>query len=160
MANWCNNTVVFEGKPEAIEQIQQLFKAMAKKQEEENCGQLPDFVDNANGGYFFGIYQDDDVTGVFQYDTKWSPNTDILQKIAERYEVDYVQDYEELGCLVFGKATFSDKLLTDIYLDDEDFEKYKYEEETDTYHFEGRNYESDYEILEILLECKIKSQQL
>jgi len=32
MANWCSNTVVFEGEPEAIEQIQQLFKSMAEKQ--------------------------------------------------------------------------------------------------------------------------------
>lgn len=53
MPNLCNNTVVFEGKPEAIEQIQQLSKTMAKKQQEENCGQLPDFVTDDNGGYFF-----------------------------------------------------------------------------------------------------------
>ncbi len=159
MANWCNNTVVFEGKPEAIEQIQQLFKAMAKKQEEENCGQLPNFVDNSNGGYFFEISQDDDTTGIFHYQTKWSPNTEILQKIAERHKVDFVLYYEELGCLVFGKATFSNRLLTDIYLDDEDFDTYKYDEENDTYHFEGDTYESDYEILETLLERKIENYQ-
>lgn len=159
MANWCSNTVVFEGKPEAIEQIQQLFKSMAEKQQEENCGQLPDFVEDSNGGYFFDIHQDDDVTGIFQYETKWSPNIVEVQKIAEHYKVNFTQDYEQLGNCVCGRATFSDRLLTDIYLDDEDFDKYEYDEENSVWHFEGETYESDYEILEILLERKIENYQ-
>lgn len=159
MANWCSNTVVFEGEPEAIEQIQQLFKAMAEKQEKENCGQLPDFVADSNGDYFFDIYQDDDVTGIFQYETKWSPNIEVVQAIAEHYNVNFTQDYEELSNGVCGRAIFSDKLLTDIYLDEEEFEQYEFDEETDTYHFEGEEYESDYEILETLLERKIAIHQ-
>lgn len=159
MANWCSNAVVFEGEPEAIEQIQQLFKAMAEKQEKEECGQLPDFVEDSNGGYFFDIYWNEGDTGIFQYETKWSPNTEVLKKIAEQYNVNFSQDYEEMGNLVYGRANYSDKLLTDIYLEDEDFEKYQFDEETDTYHFEGETHESDYEILEILLERKIENQQ-
>ncbi|MGJ1314869.1 hypothetical protein [Sphingobacterium multivorum] len=155
MANWCSNTVVFEGEPKAIEQIQQLFKSMAEKQQEENCGQLPDFVSDSNGGWFFDIYQDDDVTGIFQYETKWSPNIEAVKAIAEYYLVDFIQDYEEMGNGVYGKAIFSDKLLTDIYLEDEDFEQYEFDEETDTYSFEGENYESDSEILEMLLTRKL-----
>jgi hypothetical protein len=160
MANWCSNAVVFEGKPEAIEQVQQLFKVMAEKQEKEECGQLPDFVEDSNGGYFFDIYCNEGDTGIFQYETKWSPNTEVLKTIAELYKVDFVQDYEELGNCVYGRATFSDKLLTDIYLEDEDFEAYQFDEETDTYHFEGETHESDYEILETLLERKIENHQL
>ncbi|PZP42061.1 MAG: hypothetical protein DI598_17385 [Pseudopedobacter saltans] len=159
MSNWCSNTVVFEGEHEAIEQIQQLFKSMAEKQQEENCGQLPDFVEDSNGGYFFDIYQDDDVTGIFQYETKWSPNIEVVQAIAEHYNVSFTQDYEEMGNCVYGRATFADKLLTDIYLDDEEFEQYEFDEKTDTYHFEGEEYESDYEILETLLERKIANHQ-
>ncbi|TWI18862.1 hypothetical protein [Sphingobacterium siyangense] len=158
MANWCNNTVVFAGKPEAIRQIQQLFKEMAEQEQKEGCGQLPDFVADSNGGYFFGIYQDYDNTDTFQYETKWSPNTEVLQKIAEHYKVDFTQDYEELGNCVFGRATFSDRLLTDIFLEYEDFEQFEFDEETDTYQFEGEEYESDYEILETLLERKIENQ--
>ena len=159
MANWCNNAVVFEGKPEAIEQIQQLFKAMAEKQKKEECGQLPDFIEDSNGGYFFDIYWNEGDTGIFHYETKWSPNTEVLKKIAEQYKVDFVQGYEELGNGVYGRTIFSDKLLTDIYLEDVDFEQCEFDEETDTYHFEGNAYESDYEILENLLERKIKNQQ-
>ncbi|RRJ92757.1 hypothetical protein EG240_01695 [Paenimyroides tangerinum] len=159
MANWCSNTVVFEGEPEAIEQIQRLFKSMAEKQQKENCGQLPEFIQDSNGGYFFDIYQDDDVTGIFQYETKWSPNIEVVQAIAEHYNVNFTQDYEELSNGVCGRAMFSDKLLTDIYLDEEEFEQYEFDEETDTYHFEGEEYESDYEILETLLERKIAIHQ-
>lgn len=56
---------------------------------------------------------------------------------------------------MYGRVTFTDKLPTDIYLDDEDFEQYQFDEETDTYSFEGEIYDSDCEILETLLERKI-----
>ena len=158
MANWCSNTVVFEGEPEAIEQIQQLFKSMAEKQQEENCGQLPDFVEDSNGGYFFDIYQDDDATGIFQYETKWSPNIEVVQAIAEHYNVSFTQDYEELGCLVYGQAIFEEGILTDTCLDSQDFDSYELDEETDTYHFEGTEYDSEWEILDTLLERKSENQ--
>ena len=155
MANWCSNMVVFEGNPEAIEQIQQLFQTMKGREEKEEQGQLPDFVPNTNGGYFFNIYWNDGDKGIYQYETKWSPNIEVLKTIAEQYQIGLIQNYEEMGNLVYGRATFSDKLLTDIYLEDEDFEKYQFDQETDTYHFEGKKYDSEWEILETLLEQKI-----
>ena len=159
MANWCSNTVVFEGTPEAITAIQELFQSMKEKEEKTEQGQLPEFMEDTNGGYFFNIYWSEGDKGQFQYETKWSPNIEIVQRIAEYYQVDFVQDYEEMGNLVYGRATFSDKLLTDIYLEDKDFNNYQFDEETDTYHFDGNAYESDYEILENLLEWKIKIQE-
>ena len=132
---------------------------MKEKEEKTEEGQLPEFISKDNGGYFFNIYWNDGDEGEFQYETKWSPNMEIIQKIAEHCEVNFTHDYEEMGNLVYGRATFYDKLLTDIYLEDEDFEQYEFDEETDTYHFEGETYERDYEILETLLERKIKNQQ-
>lgn len=159
MANWCSNTVVFEGEPEAIKQIQQLFQAMKAKEEKDEQGQLPDFVPDTDGGYFFNIYWNEGDEGIYQYETKWSPNTEVLKNIAEYYKVDFVQDYEEMGNLVYGRTTFADKVLTDIYLDDEEFEQYEFDEETDNYQFEGETYDSDCEILETLLERKITNHQ-
>ncbi|OYD40849.1 DUF1281 family ferredoxin-like fold protein [Sphingobacterium cellulitidis] len=156
MANWCSNTIVFGGNEEAIKQIEQLFETMKRKEQQTNQGQLPDFVTDKNGGYFFNIYSNEDDIGIFQYETKWSPNIEIVQKIAAYYQVNFVQDYEEISNLVYGRATFTDKLFTDIYLDDEDFKQYQFDEETDTYSFEGELYESDCEILETLLERKIR----
>ena len=155
MANWCSNTVVFEGEPEAIEQIQQLFKTMTEKQQQENCGQLPEFLDDTNGGWFFDIYQNDDVIGIFQYETKWSPNIEIVQRIAERYGVKFTQEYAEVGNQIYGKATYLEGILDDVCLSDEDLEQYHYDEETDRYYFENEEYESDCEILEMLLTRKL-----
>ena len=155
MTNWCSNTVLFEGRPEAITAIQEVFQMMKNKEETSEQGQLPDFITEDNGGYFFNIYWNEVDEGVLQYETKWSPNIEIVQKIAEYYQVNFVQDYEEMSNLVYGRATFSDKLLTDIYLEDEDFDNYQFDEETDTYHFEGKEYDSEWEILETLLERKI-----
>ena len=56
MANWCSNTVVFEGKPETITAIQELFQSMKEKEEKSEEGQLPKFISKDNGGYFFNIY--------------------------------------------------------------------------------------------------------
>ncbi|KQB98918.1 MULTISPECIES: hypothetical protein [Bacteroidota] len=155
MANWCSNTVVFEGKPEAITAIQELFQSMKEKEEKTEEGQLPEFMEDTNGGYFFNIYWNEGDEGQFQYETKWSPNIEIIQKISEYYQVDFVQDYEEMGNLVYGRATYRDGILSDIFLGGDDFETYEQDEETDLYHFEGEEYESDYEILETLLERKI-----
>ncbi|WP_395763082.1 hypothetical protein ACH34F_08015 [Elizabethkingia anophelis] len=155
MANWCSNTVVFEGKPETITAIQKLFQLMKKEEEETEEGQLPEFISKDNDGYFFNIYWNEGDEGQFQYETKWSPNIEIIQKIAEHYDVNFTHDYEEIGNLVYGRATFFDKVLTDIYLEDEDFEQYNFNEETDTYHFEGKTFDSDCGILETLLERKL-----
>ena len=70
--------------------------------------------------------------------------------------MNFVQDYEEIINLVYGRVTFTYNVRTDIYLEDEDFEQYQFDEETDTYSFEGEIYDSDCEILEILLKRKIR----
>lgn len=81
MPNWCSNTVVFEGEPEAIKKIQQLFQSMAEKEKVQEKGQLPDFV-TQDSGHFFDIYFEEENTTVFQYQTRWSPNLEIVQEMA------------------------------------------------------------------------------
>jgi hypothetical protein len=76
------------------------------------------------------LYFDNEETTVFQYQTRWSPNIEIIQEIAEYYKVDFVQDYEEMGNLIYGQAIHHNEILQDIYLEDEDFEQYEYDEET------------------------------
>ena len=156
MANWCSNTVAFEGNETALEQIKLEFRKMMTKEEKENCGQLPEFISENNRGYFFDIVWEE-IDSIFNYQTKWSPNTETLMQIAKRFKVDFIHDFEEMGNLIYGRTIFSDNELTAIYLEDEDFEKYQYDEETEIYHFEEKTYDNDYEILEILLERKIKT---
>lgn len=152
MANWCSNVVWFEADETTMQKIKEMFLQMAKKEKETNCGQLPSFIAD-DGDWFFNIRWE--AEDVLYYDTKWSPNTEIVREIADYYKVRFTQDYEELGCLVFGRAIYANGVLTDTCLDSEDFEAYETDNETGYYLFEGETYESDYEIHETLLERKI-----
>ena len=158
MANWCSNSVAFEGNETALEQVRLEFIKMQILENEENCGQLPEFILDKKRGYFFDILLEDGGC-IFNYQTRWSPNTEVLTQIAERFNVDFILDYEEIGNQIYGVSVYSNNELTEICLEEEDFEQYDYNEETDTYFFEEKNYESDYEILEILLKRKIKNVQ-
>ena len=159
MANWCSNSVAFEGNETTLEQLRLEFIKMQIRENEENCGQLPEFISDKNRGYFFDILLEDGGC-IFNYQTRWSPNTEILLQIAEHYKVDFIYNYEEIGNQIYGVAVYSNKELTEICLEEEDFEQYSYNEETDTYTFEEENYESDYEILETLLKRKIKNYKI
>ena len=158
MANWCSNSVAFEGNETALEQVRLEFIKMQILENEENCGQLPEFILDKKRGYFFDILLEDGGC-IFNYQTRWSPNTEVLTQIAERFNVDFILDYEEIGNQIYGVSVYSNNELTEICLEEEDFEQYDYNEETDTYFFEEKNYESDYEILEILLKRKIQKIQ-
>lgn len=155
MANWCNNVVWFEANETTMQKIKEMFLLMAQKEKETDCGQLPPFITN-DGDWFFAIRWE--AEDVLYYDTKWSPNIEIVQQIADHYNVDFTLDYEEVGCLMYGKATYADGILTDTYLEQADFDTYQSDEETDTYLFEGETYDSEWEILETLLERKIANR--
>ena len=158
MANWCSNSVAFEGNETALEQVRLEFIKMQILENEENCGQLPEFILDKKRGFFFDILLEDGGC-IFNYQTRWSPNTEVLTQIAERFNVDFILDYEEIGNQIYGVSVYSNNELTEICLEEEDFEQYDYNEETDTYFFEEKNYESDFEILEILLKRKIQKIQ-
>ena len=158
MANWCSNSVAFEGNNTALEQVRLEFIKMQLRENKESCGQLPEFISDKNKGYFFDVSLENGGCN-FNYQTRWSPNTEILLLIAEYYKVDFIYYYEEIGNQIYGVTVYSNNELKEICLEEEDFEQYDYHEETDTYTFEEENYESDYEILEILLKRKIENYE-
>ena len=89
MANWCSNSVAFEGNEIALEHVKLEFIKMQLRENEENCGQLPEFISDKNRGYFFDILLEDGDC-IFNYQTRWSPNTEILLQIAEYFKVDFI----------------------------------------------------------------------
>lgn len=159
MANWCSNTVTFTGNEETTDKILQLFTTMMEQENKSKEGQIPDFVQEKSG-FFFEIYQNEADQCTFQYETKWCPNIEVLYLISEHYNAEFVLEYAELGCCIFGRTTHQNQVLDDVCLDFSDFDKYQYYEETDTYQFEGEAYDSDMEILEILLKRKINEETL
>jgi len=150
MANWCSNTVMFTGEQSQLVELEKLFNEMAEKERTENKGQVPPFIEE-DGNWLFEITWDFDT---LNYETKWSPNIELIQEVAMHYGVGFVYGYCETGNGIFGEATFENGELQDIYLEPSDFEQYEFDDETNTYTFEGETYESDLEIMEILLDRK------
>jgi hypothetical protein len=98
----------------------------------KKTGTTSEFISDKNRGYFFDILLEDGDC-IFNYQTRWSPNTEILLQIAEHFKVDFIYNYEEIGNQIYGVAVYSNNELSEIYLEEEDFEQYDYHEETDTY---------------------------
>ncbi|PWN64115.1 DUF1281 family ferredoxin-like fold protein [Chryseobacterium viscerum] len=152
MADWCYNNVLFEGEYLLILQIKELFVLMAEKEKQEKKGQLPDWI-KADEGYFFDICWDECDT--LTYQTKYRPNINRLAEIANEYDCHFECQYEELANGRYGKATYIEGIFEHIYLEAKDFQKIHFDENTDQYHFEGETYESQNDLLEMMLERKI-----
>lgn len=159
MANWCSNRVEFAGDGKALQEVHEFFVSMQNEEEATGNGQLPDFMET-DSGYFFSLYRNEGEVGMFEYETRWSPNTDVLKVIAERFGVGFTHYYEEIGNCIYGVTEYKDGDETETDLDFEDFDRYEYSEDDGLYYFEGDTYESDYEILEILLERKLHTQNI
>lgn len=151
MANWCLNTVRFEADETVLDKIRLLFIEMAEQEILTNKGQLPAFY-SADTGYLFEIdCQDTQLT----YLTKWSPNLLVMVAVAHYYGAEFLYNYEELNMGIYGVAIYRKGVLKDIYLEPEDFGLYEYDEQNESYVFEGENYRQDWDILEILLQRKV-----
>ena len=158
MANWCNNKVTFTGNREVLDKVSNVFQEMIEKETKGNIGQLPDFVKSKNG-YFCEIYRSETDECSFHYETRWSPNIEALWIVANHYDVGFVLDYEESGCMVFGKTICENQILQDYFLNQCDFQDFIYNVDTDCYEFEGENYDYKKEIVRILLDRKINSNK-
>lgn len=153
MANWCYNTVQFDCDARTMKKLETLFGKLAKREQMDGCGQLPDFSKQQDG-WLFSIRWEDDT---LYYETQWSPNIGVMREIADHFGAGFIHEYEESNMWIFGRAIYQEGVLTEIGLDDSDFDQYDCDEETGIYLFEGREYENSYEILETLLDRKQQS---
>lgn len=146
MANWCMNYLTVSG--ERSGEFGELLKSLEDASTDE--GQVIDFIDKGDiDGYFFDIYIDE--YGV-SYQTKWSPNINVLIKCAEHFGIDFELDYEEPGCLLYGQYKYEDGVLYGRQLGVFECEW----EDTDDggYSYHGELFESRTEITDMLLEKK------
>ncbi len=148
MANWCFNTVTFQGNDVQIDSIQNLISNMRKQYMTTNQGQLPSFIDKQTE-FFFDMEMTDNV---LYYVTKWSPNLETMKDVADHFEVGFTFRYEETANGIYGEAVYKDGQLRYIALEIDDFAKYSFDEANECYLFEGDSYENDSDILELLLD--------
>lgn len=159
MANKCNNKVRFFGTDENLKLVSNLFEQMISKQSINGSGQMPDFIESKYG-VFFEIFVEVEQEYFYNYETRWSPNTEILCLIANHFDVGFESEYEEYGCKIFGKSVYKDQNLEDLRLSLNDFNAISYNEESDKFEFEGNEYGDDYEIVKILLDRKLSNNNL
>lgn len=125
---------------------------MAEKEILENKGQLPAGFEGSSG-YLFEIQMWE---GQLSYLTKWSPNIEVITFVAKQYGAEFIYNYEELAMAIYGVAFYRNEQLQDICLAEEDFKCYQYNETDENYTFEGEVFQDDWEIMEILLQRKVK----
>ncbi|WP_430981168.1 hypothetical protein [Sphingobacterium kitahiroshimense] len=70
--------------------------------------------------------------------------------MADRYQVGFIHHYRELGREIFGQANYDRRVLEDVRLDKEDFEK----AEQSGVEFDEPIYGIDIEFLQHILEQK------
>lgn len=148
MPNWCSNFILTGNQD-----VKDVFEELIKNQAESGNGETLDWFEDDR--YLFDIYIEGDC---IYFSTKWSPALKTGEALAKLFNTEIVLGYDEPGNLVYGKAIFNSKgEIKDYYLSDLDFNKYDYDEDKDCYIYEGEEYESDYEIKEILLEKRINN---
>jgi hypothetical protein len=100
MPNCCSNSVRFIGSPGAVEEVRQLFSDIEDKQAQSNRYHLPDFVRGGTG------YMEDIAVGPdwISYESRWVPNIEVLDEIADHYGLDYIARYQEPLAGLYGEA--------------------------------------------------------
>lgn len=150
MANWCNNYLTFEGEQENVNNVIELFKELREEQSKHGDGVLPKEMnpDEYENRYFFSIYVgDEDV----MFESKWVAPIEELKWIAESYGVVITNWVQEVGCDLYGRIKYySNGDVEEELLTDEDFDEFEYDEDLDMYIFDGEEWESESEVLEIL----------
>jgi hypothetical protein len=147
MANWCLNRLEFKGDAEQINALEKLFKVMAHREVKTRHGQLPDFV-SVDSGYFFEIIWCEDAV---EYVTRWCPNVEVVKIIGRHLNVDYAHHYQEPAMGIYGSASLNAGVFQQIDLEPQDLMRYEFDEESEGFCLDGKFYQYEDEVIEVLL---------
>jgi len=110
MANYCSNSVLFLGDKECVAAVKDLFARVELQQNKTHQYHLPDFI-KADDGYMQDI---DACEDWLNYETRWAPNLNVLEQIAEKYKVNFICHYSEMMSGIWGEAVYHDGKLTSV----------------------------------------------
>ena len=150
MANWCSNYLHATGGN--VEGLHELLESARRHTLEKHEGWM--FTTDGHR-YLFDFDRNGDQ---WNFETRWSPPIEEIFTIARTLGVSIEMDYVETGNCIFGRMRYDHTTgnVIDICLDDSDFDRVSYDDETDTYRFNDEVYDSEYEPLEIMLDAKWK----
>lgn len=90
--------------------MEQLFKGLAQKQQQEGGGHLPPFIGKQDSPFFELAWNDDEE--VLYYETRLKPNLEELVQLADFYGCSFECTYKEPMANVFGRAKYVDGILS------------------------------------------------
>lgn len=150
MANWCDNIILFAGDPEKIAHLLELFFEQA----EPDMHQMPGFVTAENWAMIDMEFYNN---GRIYYRTRWEPNLEALQQIADHFDVGFVNRYAEPDMFIWGEAIYQNGQGRDIRLELSDYQRCHYNTEFKCFMCNGKSYKSDYQAFEEMLDDKIRA---
>ena len=154
MANWCSNWVTLSGEPENVKAYMNDIKAL--HDESVRTGHGVKAVEDETGEYMFDLYVDE--CG-FSFESKWSPVFASLRYLSAKHGVTTTNIYEEGGCMVYGQWTSDGINETDVFLEPEEWNlAIPGNEDCEYYIYNGVEYDSQSEVLQEILENKLKLQ--
>lgn len=145
MANLCWNSVTFRGHDERLVQMRSCFSELALK----GYG-LPDFVGKECGVFFDLDQKDDNIT----YHTRYDPNLNAVAQTAQHFDLDYTHSFHEFNMGVMGEATRINGEYGITRLTGSDINLGEYDPACDHIAYNGRFYESIYDLLPVLFDEK------
>jgi len=113
--NDCLNIITFEGDKTKIEEAL-------------------DFITDSNRHNTDNIGKELTLTKYgYSVSTDWEPNITGVKRIADKFDLNFRLQYDEPGNQLFGEVIYEDGELTIIELDDDDFSKVSFDEESGLY---------------------------
>ncbi len=166
MANECYNQVHIKGDVENIASFMAEIAEIKAHLKQYKTSTYPSYILDTKENkeelkYMFDFDIDEILNGecLFSFTTKWTPATNELVLMAKHHKLDFVLNYDELGDGVYGEAIYNaeDDTLAKYDLDSSDLDPIEYNSEEDEYLFEGKSYESQYDILQIIFDRKFNA---
>lgn len=111
---------------------------------------MPEFI-HRQEGHFLDLSVGGDY---LDYRTFWQPNLPVMIEVADQLGLDFLQKYQEAGMAVWGEATYKDGEFQNIRLVHNDHSLYTYDAACEQFDYQGKTYEDQYEIWNLLLDAK------
>jgi len=114
MANYCSNSVTFEGDDKQIEKLIRAFNKSIEKTPPHHAVKFilipPNYIVQ---NWFFDLTIEED-EGTMYYQTKWSPDPVHLLQACRMFSVSFILSYEEGGNGLYGEFKY-DHLTDELY---------------------------------------------
>lgn len=162
MANMCANFLFIIGGEEFNKKsFIESFKTMEQKEKKTSLYQFPQEIEKtAENAHSLCDIIIDEGQETISFLSRWSNPTKLLKDMGKHHKVSFRCEFDEgsdyYGAIFYYHETDSSK---EVMLDEEDLGEYWYDNDEDIHHFRGKTWDSDTEILDILLTEKIEKNK-